>query len=72
LETICKHGTLRCDFERQQNNKSTGKSISNRLRTHNIRFRRPVNIDQRIIDQNDYATGGKIWLKGKNDPGLWE
>jgi hypothetical protein len=50
---------------RQQTGDSTGKSVSNRLRTHNVWFRRPGNIDQGNIHHNDYATWGSEWFKGK-------
>jgi hypothetical protein len=53
----------------QQTDESTGKSISNRLRTQNVWFRRPGNIDQGNIHQNDYAIGGSEQFKGKN---IWD
>ena len=56
-------GTLRCAFERQQTGDSIGKFVSNRLTTQNVRFRKPVKMDQIIIDKNSYATGGKYDLR---------
>ena len=65
-------GTLRCAFGHQQTDDSTGKYVSNRLRTQNVWFRRPMKMDQSIIDKNSYATGGKRWFKGNNETRFWE
>ena len=58
-------GTLCCAFGYQQTGDSTGKYVSNRLRTQNVWFHISVNIDQRIINQNDYATEEKYSLREK-------
>jgi hypothetical protein len=64
--------TLCCAFGHQQTGDSTGKSVSNIFRNQNVQFCRWVNIDQRIIDHNDYETGEKRCFKGNNEMGFWE